>query len=417
MSIGSERLEDALRTYEDLCLIQEARSSIYHFGGRSRDPNAMPQPKLEYGLANWRAMRKRLLNTQTMLGDQNWALHIAYTEEDSLHGLLWGYDDFPLDLHQWLHQSHRIFSLGSDLQSAFLKHNYSDLTWDQIVFPFSSFMIELEQPIMEGVVDKPAAFDTILVTVFPLPDENGQPNHQIKIRLFHKRNTDRKGVISQSDRQLLDRDIQRKQWHRLHKPMQRVRAKLREIELFPGYVQSVIYEKAVHSSQVHLEGDEFLANQRRLQRNVAGLIMTKTSAMSDTRFWSHYCDAAKIAVGLSLYLYQGSTVIQDEQRSPRGNGTIASKPSLHSFITDTAHVCTVLGKGVFDPKKLIRKSRKGLGMGREMPPHPRRPYMRRPRGQGNNPFAEKTVSVRKTYIHEDRKPKEGVIPGSRTEVK
>lgn len=56
---------------------------------------------------------------------------------------------FPAVAHAWAQSSRRIFTLDSTIQELIMQTNVSDLTWNDIVFPFAAFGIALARPIEE----------------------------------------------------------------------------------------------------------------------------------------------------------------------------------------------------------------------------------------------------------------------------
>lgn len=56
---------------------------------------------------------------------------------------------FPASVHAWATASRRIYRLDGDIQELILQTDVSQLTWNDIVFPFGAFGIALSRPIRE----------------------------------------------------------------------------------------------------------------------------------------------------------------------------------------------------------------------------------------------------------------------------
>lgn len=411
-NIASNRLEDALQTYEDLCLMQEALS----LSSRNNRGSRSAHPPLSGGAANWRRLRSRLLdNEYDMLSNaSDWLFSAEFKANSQLmYNVISPLEDLPLDLYMWVRQSRRIFAVSPDLQRFTVAGNYGHLKWDNVLFPFPSFLVELETPIVEGGVKESALFDAFLVTWLPLPDTNDGPNRQLKIRLFHRKKSDRKGILTQPERNTLQRDLDRRNWVRLAKEGQKTLSKsLSDAEVTQGSLHLGIYERALHGLDICVEPKEILEAMHVLQRALPGKVsFANEKVATESTHWRHYSEAAKIAIGLSLYLVHMSTNSEPaEWKQPKH-----SRPGPLNAITDGTYICEVVGKGIFDPTIFHPEGGGKLRSGFEMPPHFRRAHKRRPAGSAPN--APKTIEVPSTFIHKDRMPPSGVAGGTRTEVR
>ncbi len=391
VSIASERLEDALQTYEDLCRLLEP----LRLAPGSQQVGML---KHEGILANWRKLRSGLLDSKNnVFTSSDWKIHLrkgSLIADDYLHALA----PFPLELHRWMHTSRRIFAIDPALQSFLLKENYSKQTWQNILFPFPAFVIELEKPIAESDKNDPHSvyeLDTILVSWFA---PTGESEGFFRVRTFRKKTHNRKGALLQSERAEYDKYLARNNSVRLGRLTRQITRQKSSRDYDQGVYQTGFTIPAGEDSYVEIEPVDLL----RLSDN---------SDERVTEDYSIYSMASKLAVGLSLYLAHMSAKSESVEWSPTGN----TRPGPLNIITDGAYICRVVGKSVFDPTIFCPGPIERLHSGYEMPPHHRRAHLRRPRG--SSPNAQKTVRVEATFIHKDRMPPHAVAGGARTVVR
>lgn len=395
MNVASERLEDALRTYEDLCRIHELMAT---------DLPADMVDKMPYAgaLVNWRTLRQKLLDgTQCPFASSDWAIPPCNREQPLF--LFWKLlESLPLELWSWMHYSRRIYAIDTNLQKFLLGGNYSQLRWSDILFPFRVFVVELATPIgqlevdYETGVETSVLFDSIFVEWFAPTEKN---EGILKLRLFLKKSHDRKGFLRQSERQQHDIDLERRKL---------VRLAGRSAKLLKRKDPQRNFQQGTHVHVITLPVGE----DPSVEIEPEDMLRSATSNEFDANDFLVYSRAAKIAIGLSLYLAHMSDNSEPVEWKLMG----VSRPGPLNVITDGAHICSVVGRSVFDPT-IFHSPQEGKRRreGFEMPPHHRQAHMRRPRGSSAN--APKTIRVSATFVHKDRMPPAAIAGGTRKEVR
>ncbi len=399
MSMGSMRLTDALLCFEDLCLAQAARVLA--------SPKRNPAEMVAGIICNRRALRRRLLDKASMAGDPDWTMPV-YVDEDN--PLLYGLGGFHFELHQWMHTSRRIFCLNTSLETYLKNCDYSNLRWDEVSFPFPSFVITLESPFEYKSDDgkKLVLYDSFMVS---------WTGTHLLIRMFSKKET--LGEFTQHERLALEVAFQKHHHHKIAQTLVRWNERrIHEDENVQGVAYCAVYVEGIDPIKVSINSEDLSVRAKRLSVEMPGSIKTMEEGQISSNGMAAYSDAAKIAIGLGLYL---KNLSHDEVLRESPMPTKKSQSAIARFISDEAHICDVLMTRVLNPKIFKpdcetgpQSSRKG---GYELNPHSRIEYFRRPWGKGKDPHAEKTVKIEAVIVRKDRLPEGAVIIGSRTKVK
>src|SRR3989344_5686681 len=163
---ASDRLQLLLDYWKDVCWMTEARVRcilggvpvLASFPGISDE---VPAPVL-----NWRRFEHTVFdNTVAELSFADWGVTREMREHNpSLDALA----TFPFEFFEWSRKSRRVFDLPPDLFVAFANATYPEIRWSDVLFPYDSFVITLQQPIeVEDEYDVWSSYDTILVASIP----------------------------------------------------------------------------------------------------------------------------------------------------------------------------------------------------------------------------------------------------------
>lgn len=383
MGQAVQLLENALRAWEDLQLINEAylRYSIHSGDRKSQD--LLPPFK------HWRQLRRHLLMSPTQGFDHSrFCLLEDANEGDSLYaGTGAFYNEVPLQMASWLSSSRRVFTLSDELVQRFLAADYSNYTWSDLLWPFDSFFITIEKPFvfddLEGGTSAISAFLVSSISQicpeYPRVEKDG-----LEIGYFY---TAKNGVeypseiLSKSDRHWLNHHLINRQWAKLGKHVLKATD-----TLFPtGEEDAHLYVQPAGG--------------------IDPLVLKKGAPITEVDSL-----APMIIAGLCLYLEALPSSIVESY----GWGRVASpkaRRDIRKIITDEEQICRVEDFHVLSPGTMtLFPETLRQGPAYTVTPHWRRAHYRRARGQGHNPNAPRDVYVGPTLIHKDQVP-EGALPG------
>jgi hypothetical protein len=294
----------------------------------------------------------------------------------------------PTGLHQWTKHSRRVFHLSEELLTLLSLTSLDGLNWKNVPWPFSSFLVTLEMPLI-GKTGVP--YDAILVHRWNLGE-----GEALIITLFSSE-LERYHTITSMDRDRLRRLYRIGRYEKVitqliakSKQYDAMDMKLIGMALPPGFDDRPVEESCVdHFQRAGLES---------LLKEGVGVDVSVSDA------------ACRIAVGLCLYL---TTLPNNggEHCSPweRAVPQSEKKRDPHA-ISNEALVCTVTSIYKFSAEERETvEALRGCAHA-EMCAHFRRGHWRRPPGKGNDPEASKTVWVRPTLVRKNRL-KPGEVPG------
>jgi hypothetical protein len=320
--------------------------------------------------------------------------------------------ELPLYSTCWTAHSRRVYQVSAELQGVLRATSLRRIRWQDVNWPFKSFAIAVEQPLPDLTGASPG-IDFLLVYQYlglmasidqPAAPEDAQDEPILTIRGFNSAALNAYEPLTQAKRNellRLSRNARRSTLQRLQAEWERLDA---------ANCQAV---QAATALSVNMARDnDALVEQfvrRAHERRVAG----GATAIPEGSL-SLYDHIARLVVGFALYLQSlppnSSHVSHPHRLSIRGTG-----PDRLAIL-DEADVCTV--SSVFT---LTREEQVLLGIIEgepgeraryELSCHFREWHMRRPKGQGKNPTARKTVYVRQTLVRRDRLPEGGAPGGS-----
>lgn len=391
-------LENALRAWEDFCLMDEARVRAGIASGL-RTSQDLVGP-----IRHWRELRSHILGMtehgfdveRFTLSDNAYRPFGTFTADQRPYELL------PLQIASWCHSSRRVFHLSRELVERFRAADYSRYRWCDLLWPFDAFAVSFEEPLLFDDWGDPVAPDDTLVTqaklglllvssIFgvcgshPHASRNG-----FEVRTFF---TEINGVglpatvLNPLERERFEKDIRGKRWMKLNK---RVGAQVKQ--LF-GHLE---LHELVHSLPPGSPGP---------------LASEKEEFLGDTS------DFGKIIAGLCLYLEALPAGMAE------GYGWREAPPQklprdARKLITEGEKVCWVEDFNLLSPETIsLFPETLRQGPAYTVTPHWRRAHYRRAKGQGSNPDAPRNIYVAPTQIHKDQVPKGAVVGGSTSVVR
>ncbi len=156
MTKTTQHLEGALRHWENTCYILNTESTISKLSGQ-RPEAILPE---EGPLIHNYTFRKHLLSLQDEPFDYD-----KYVGSKVIQNELDKYGNFlswiPCSLAAWTKSSRRIFHVSADLAYLLMATSLKDISWADVPWPFDSFAISLELPILNRRGDK---MDFVLIS-------------------------------------------------------------------------------------------------------------------------------------------------------------------------------------------------------------------------------------------------------------
>ncbi len=377
MSHTIDILENALRAWEDIFLLEEATT-------RQNIRNGLRKPEHLVGpIKYWRELRSHLLSIRGHdFDDRKFILpeNLNYSPFSTIteDGRRNTYENLPLQLASWILSSRRVFQLSNELIERFIAADYSTYKWSDLLWPFEAFVIQLESPVEAFVDSEDFQIQMLMVTSIHNVCKEGtiDADRTMELGMFFTRRGEGDmphEFFNQKDRDGLNDAVRNKRWDKLRKRLMPIGQKLINGEFMfpPGSTDPY----SVDTSQF----------------------------VDDS-------NSAKIIAGLCLYLE--ALPIHTFQNYGWTESVKARLPrDVRKIITSGELICQVEDFHVLSPETMSLFPETVLkGPAYTVTPHWRRGHYRRARGQGNNPDAPRDVYVKPALIHQDQVP-QGAVPG------
>lgn len=380
----TNRLEQALRVWEDLCFLRRARVLAL-----TALKKPLPYP-LDGALRHWQDFRRDLLAAGP---DGDFAIEKYVTPaEHMLKAVGANLVSLPIELASWTAQSRRIFRPSEELQALLNATSLDGVRWSDVPWPFGAFAVTLEVPLKgETGID----YDCILVHGLSALDGDGVEKSVIQFRLFSS--AFEGAAIDRFTREGVTKALTLKQWPKLDRRMKEAedrlrRAKTSVFSLVEDKVGDAPVTDAVHELLFKIHG--------------------RTCGCGGTH--PEWDQAVRLVVGLCLYL---STL---PSNSPHRSPWQRPKKSANAHpkaIVNEAEVCTISSAHRLTAEEREAFISDGQHVGtRELSAHWRRGHWRRPPGKGNDPTAPKVVHVRPTLVRRDKLGPGTLTGGSETSM-
>jgi hypothetical protein len=281
----------------------------------------------------------------------------------------------PAMIAAWTAHSRQVFHLDVNLQVLFEMTSVSELTWQDVPWPFDAFALTLDRPLLDE--KDGSTFDTILVSrrVYTTIKPNDTPKN-LAIMLLDSRLASYP-QFSSVKRGRIERLIELKRWDRVNKDLEGLWLTYEPRRIRLPYLEM------------------FCPPQERIVDLLDSLAAQRTAEQLPVHPLSI---ALRVIVGLSIYL---STLPPRSQNLSWAREEAPRDPEIRS-IASGAHVCTVLSSHKLTvEEQLSLESHPGPDRFRQLSPHWRRGHFRREGGQGHNPDAPRCVWVRPALVRKD----------------
>lgn len=380
MAYTVNALEASLRAWEDLYFLDELAGMVATAIGK-------PLDGLPGTASHWAEFRSYLLNFKdgdfdiNRFCDRNDDIQFASSLFDSM---------YPINVAAWTIGSRRVFGLTKELQEKFLAAEYKKVRWSDLLWPFKSFAIALEEPLVEqSVHSRKGSVESrfLLVTsCYEITGDDVGLDEGFECRMFWNDPGEGENlnvILSERERAELREDVRRKNWARIGRKVVQYRRRLGQMRMLPG---SVLGWRAQLNEPLFNRAPDNLATAT--MKLVAGLCLYMESLPSSARSDNDW-----------------RTYVPSSSRGVRG------------VITDERQVCEVVDFHVRSPDTLAVFPRVPKPAGYTVKPHWRVAYKRRRRGEGHIPDAPRVVEVPSTFVHKDQMPPDAIVGGAVTKVR
>ncbi len=402
-TIVSERLSRMLRFWKDVCWSCEM---LAHTTVPGADIEATLRDVMPPAVSRYETF-ERLVYDQTVqkLTLSDW---LPTRKQNETFVKLQSFRMFPLEFFEWSRKSRRSFELPAGLSRVFGLATYPKMDWSDVILPYDSFAIVLEEPLrVEEQEDIWLEYDTILVTKLPLLGH-------IQMRLINK------PVVAEDEDHVPD-NVKRRirmfiERGETEKAERWVTTEFETVEkrivVTPGWRTTVLFSDAdiETKTSVALEVADFAA------RPEFHLRANELEGGIEGNLWrlEPFSIAAKIVVGWCMYM-DSLTSTDIAWREKRRKKVVRGSRGVTGVITEIDHICTVLGKARLDASVYSgTEVSQNASSGFFKRPHWRRRHKKRP--PGTPPGSPKTVRVPTLLIRPDLVPFFGIIGGTHTKI-
>lgn len=392
-----QRLETMLRIWEETLLIAQASHTLSAGYG-----NPQSKSVLRGSVVYWNDLRKDLLSRKPLNPGK-------YQTPEEIVSLNFMANPFfcmvPSMLHAWSDTSRRVYNLSANLQRSLEITSTGKIRWKDIHPPFPCFGITLPIPIPWEQAGKKETVDFVLVEFSSTGVKITCLGENLHNRIFFSPEQKRKMI----------RMIGRKELTKLRAVVHGLKASDEGshfalpstlVTTLPTNDQPIMYDVENTEFDCHVVGE-------------AGFQESDKCKLPD-----YLKLVIRIVAGLCLHL----EMVADAKRAKNADisatpwGKPDHEPTLDgSIITDEALVCAAdliepLTMEEIEYHEKIR-STGVVEAARELPAHFRNSYWRRWPGTGHDPNAPFTVKVKWARVNSRRLPQEGVVVGTKVEVK
>ena len=330
-------------------------------------------------------------NSIKNLNIDDWKLSKIELCPDNLRGSHHAYELFPYELFKWNRNSRRVFHLPTSLKTLLETANLPNITWDDILWPFDSFIVTIEEPITINYPDKRIIkFDTIMVT-----KTNSVTGGYLTLRWIQTpTKSGQKFGFNDREIELFRRNLKNR--------------KIKEMRDF--WDKKYETQKELFQSNTGSQSINFNINWNTSQKIITEtneLIKSYFGVNSPTGIERSFCEALsavlRIVVGWMLYL-ESLPKNTTEWRKPDKKGNLRSMGGLTHVITNPENICDIAGKSYLSTSETMssgQRNHKGF-----VRPHWRIGYRRR--------NSEKKIPP--VLVRADLVPLYGIVGGTTTIV-
>ncbi len=382
----TQHLEGALRHWENTCYTLHIESLLSRLSGQYPE-KILPE---EGPLVHTYTFRKHLLSLQNEPFDYGKYVGSSVIQEE-----LGKYGNFlqwlPCSLASWTKSSRRIFHVSADLAYLLMATSLKDIAWADVPWPFDSFAINLELPILDKRGNK---VDHILIskeTGFVAKEE------VLSLRGFSPGYTSIDSIGVQT-RLRITEAIRKKKW---------------------SVPRELIHAALPQGSQRHCIVS-YINNLGLITDEMPGVeykdsIGDGNGVIEPMEEHEEFSMMMRLVIGLCFYLKTLPAGSSHASAWTKGQNPTKDK----SAIVNDAEICTVTSVYVLKPEErsmLDEIVKGGKATTIELRAHFRRGYWRRMPGQADNPDAARIVHVRPCIVRKDRLPEGAAPSGTITEL-
>lgn len=397
------RLEQGLRLWEDLCFLMKTYSDSLPYFGFKKPLNTNAGPLL-YASE---------LRNHLMRSIDNYFDYSRFTGSIEMWGQLMHVGSLPQDLFSWCRNSRRIFQIPTNLQTILSATSLEGIFWEDVVWPFRSFGLALEEPLIDEHKNK---FDFILVSNIGGCTPELEGIESVSFTIFSEK-LDEYQPLTEERRAEIIKLIKKRGMEYMNKLQKKI------LFMGQGYMDSFFTTfkgkngKNLEPVTRPLEEGfkDFHQRMKTLGQQIGVDLAIEDEATDDPfRQYSILEKARHLSISFCLYLatipsfyHPGS----DKNWKTIDSGKINNvKPVTHHSQLCTINFKNNLTKDDHAVASLIRESRSGS----TKCPHFRRGHFRKRSGEGDNPHALKCIMVRPALIGRDRLQSGALPTGAKT---
>lgn len=395
---ASKRLHETLEEWKDHWRICELAITIKCRGDKKA------KARLLSGIPPWRDYERIVLNNAVKDIDS-----VRFAGAESAYDVLPAlrrYIGFPTELFYWNRESRRVYVLEKALQHEFVQGTYPDLKWTDLKWPLDFFLLSLEEPLIAedrfGVWVK---YDTIFASRI----YDGHSEH-ISMRIMREPLKEVNREAYRAQLATAEKYAERGDYDKAFDFFKRgTKNRDKEIKSRQGWRSIPLYSSLLgyrSEPRIRINPEDFIGTIRAGNQ----LYDLEVSDVDEEEHAERISMFAKLVVGSCLYINAMSSPPKERPRKvPLGVRGVTG------IITDAAHICDVVGKGVMDPTVYGIQEPRVRASVLFVRPHSRRGFWRRP--AGSLPNAPKTVWVPHTIVRKDLIPDFGLMGGTETKIK
>lgn len=395
MSTDVKRLEQSLLGWEENNFLQEFHNRL------SQKLRLSPTFATNGSVKYWREFRSYLMSLkpfQEINLDSRFRLDSTLKEG---HEMAFN-NTFATALAKWTANSRRVYTLPTDLSTILSLTGFGSHTWNDVTFPFNTFAVKLEQPIIKR---DHATFDTMIVSWFKGDFTNPDAPIAAELDILLVSNMyDKYTFLTEFERQQMIKQLGKgKNWLRLESEINR-RMKF--------MVHSHLY------SRFRLQFDPAEPINETFNALKNGDSTTQGYAFGDAvegdegQLFEIWEPALKVAIGLCIYLVANA----NKSKIVSKWEPVIPQEKSPKVITDQSEICRVYGKIKLSQKTIDVLNRMRNEPTGKVTPHFVSGHWRRPPYTGHDPNQIKSVQVLPYHVNGDLLGEEELTAGTETKL-
>ena len=385
-------IEGLLRSWEDMNLFANYMVRSHEFV-RKQPPYEMEGP-----VKHWDELRSYLLHSIEM-ADFDTERFISMQQLPMSNVLA----TLPFVLFKWMRESRRVFHIDNDLHKLLDAISLDNVEWSDVLFPFDSFFITFNEPVVFGFEKNPVSVSCISVCKMKKGELQGlNSKNYLQFRIIEQ---EQGYLIPARVRSSIKRAMDANNWKKAQALIKREHARVVKKEytgesVFALEFDTLVGKKVSESVRDLLE----LQWGQKPEEYIERLESYELVEHEAHQVWDW---AVRVVIGMCLYL---KTLPTKSSCKTEWSQVIKKGIVDKKAITREAQVCTVTSMHELsaDEQEAVNSINKRKGSGFEKCAHYRRGHWRR--SPNSKTDAPKCIMVRPTLVRADRLPK-GAVPG------